>query len=84
MQAQDPVSNIFNLPERRPVDAPRKARSLAALCECFLGIYCRHPSGTVVHVDNAAKALGVERRRIYDILNVLNGFELFRKHMKSQ
>lgn len=38
----------------------------------------------MVHVDNAAKALGVERRRIYDILNVLNGFELFRKHMKSQ
>lgn len=68
----------------RGVDVPRKARSLAVLCQCFLGIFCQGEPGSVVHVDAAAKTLGVERRRIYDILNVLHGFDMFKKHMKSQ
>ena len=61
----------------------RKARSLSALCESFLGLYCQEP-GYVVHVDTACKDLGVERRRIYDIINTLQGLGLVTKYIKSQ
>lgn len=82
-QEQPPVA-----PEAEPA-APttegtqRRTRSLGALCEAFLGMYCQR-DGDIVHVDQAAKSLGVERRRIYDILNVLHGLGLFTKHVKSQ
>ena len=73
-------------PTAIPEEVPsynRKTRSLGKLCESFLGMFCQQP-GTVVHVAHAAVALGVERRRIYDIINVLHGFKMMEKHLKSE
>ncbi|KAG9147792.1 hypothetical protein Leryth_003411 [Lithospermum erythrorhizon] len=48
----------------------RKQKSLGLLCSNFLNLYNREGVDTV-GLDDAATRLGVERRRIYDIVNVL-------------
>ena len=82
-QEQPPAAPEAPAPAPAAESGQRKTRSLGALCEAFLGMYCQR-DGHIVHVDQAAKSLGVERRRIYDILNVLPGLGLFTKHVKSQ
>ncbi|KAJ7956290.1 E2F transcription factor-like E2FE [Quillaja saponaria] len=48
----------------------RKQKSLGLLCTNFLSLYNRD-GVHLVGLDDAASQLGVERRRIYDIVNVL-------------
>jgi transcription factor E2F7/8 len=67
----------------RPPGYSRKARSLGLLCENFIARFGRDV-GYVINVDSAAAELGVERRRIYDILNVLHSLGVTEKRMKSQ
>ncbi|KAJ1471443.1 hypothetical protein T484DRAFT_1844031, partial [Baffinella frigidus] len=50
----------------------RKDKSLGLLCDKFLQEYSKADE---VCLDAAAKRLGVERRRIYDIVNVLESVE---------
>ena len=49
----------------------RKRRSLGVLAENFLNHYKKLPRDSVIIVDHAAVDLGVERRRIYDVVNIL-------------
>ena len=51
----------------------RKDKSLSLLCESFV-LYCSSAAncpGGVVSLDTCAAHLGVERRRIYDVTNIL-------------
>jgi hypothetical protein len=43
----------------------------------------RFPSGYDIVVDNAARDLGVERRRIYDVVNILESIRLVSKEKKN-
>ena len=60
----------------------RRDKSLGALCESFMGIY---GSGAheVVNLNQAAESLGVEKRRMYDIMNVLESLGMVKRRAKN-
>mmetsp|Transcript_25331 Transcript_25331/g.59296 ORF Transcript_25331/g.59296 Transcript_25331/m.59296 type:complete len:459 (+) Transcript_25331:208-1584(+) len=61
----------------------RKKKSLGVLAENFLNHYKKLPCGSVIIVDHAAVDLGVERRRIYDVVNILESVSLVTKKQKN-
>lgn len=61
----------------------RKKKSLGVLAENFLNQYKEAPRGSVIIVDEAAVKLGVERRRIYDVVNILEAIQLVCKKQKN-
>jgi transcription factor E2F7/8 len=56
----------------------RKEKSLGELCKRFLSIYGQEDKGLLL-LDQCTKELGVERRRIYDIINILESFCVIRR-----
>ncbi|KAK9080483.1 hypothetical protein SSX86_000241 [Deinandra increscens subsp. villosa] len=60
----------------------RKQKSLGLLCSNFLSLYNRDGIDTV-GLDDAAGRLGVERRRIYDIVNVLESVGVLVRKAKN-
>ncbi|RMZ53684.1 hypothetical protein APUTEX25_003218 [Auxenochlorella protothecoides] len=66
----------------RPEGYSRKAKSLSLLCENFISRF--GIPGTVISLDGSARSLGVERRRIYDIVNVLESVKVVEKVQKNQ
>ena len=61
----------------------RKKKSLGVLAENFLNAYKVLPKGSTIVVDEAAVELGVERRRIYDVVNILESICLVCKKHKN-
>ncbi|XP_063945268.1 E2F transcription factor-like E2FF isoform X2 [Daucus carota subsp. sativus] len=61
----------------------RKDKSLALLCSNFLKLYNRDDV-ECVGVDAAAAQLGVERRRIYDIVNIMESIGVLVRKAKNQ
>ncbi|KAJ1421794.1 Winged helix-like DNA-binding domain superfamily [Sesbania bispinosa] len=63
----------------------RKQKSLGLLCTNFLSLYNKDGIH-LIGLDDAASRLGVERRRIYDIVNVLEsvGVSVLARRAKNQ
>ncbi|KAK4394601.1 E2F transcription factor-like E2FE [Sesamum angolense] len=61
----------------------RKQKSLGLLCSNFLSLYNREGIETI-GLDDAASRLGVERRRIYDIVNVLESVGILARKAKNR
>lgn len=67
---------------RSPGERTRYDTSLGLLTKKFLRLLSDSPDG-VVDLNRAAEELEVQKRRIYDITNVLEGIQLIRKKSKN-
>ncbi|NXE50496.1 E2F7 factor, partial [Casuarius casuarius] len=77
-------SAVDEFEKQRP---SRKQKSLGLLCQKFLARYPSYPLSTektTISLDEVASILGVERRRIYDIVNVLESLHLVSRVAKNQ
>ena len=61
----------------------RKEKSLGELCRRFLFFYGT-PQRGLLYLDQCTKELGVERRRIYDIINILESFSVIQRCAKNE
>ena len=61
----------------------RRDKSLGVLAKKFVALAQAAPNG-ILELDKAATDLETQKRRIYDITNVLEGVRLIDKHAKNQ
>ncbi|NXQ58001.1 E2F6 factor, partial [Anthoscopus minutus] len=64
------------------VKRPRFDASLVLLTRRFMALLRKAPDG-VLDLNEVAKTLGVRKRRVYDITNVLDGIDLIKKRSKN-
>lgn len=73
----------FGDPDCRAQTYSRKEKSLGLLCVNFLNHYTQEQVDSI-SLDEAACRLGVERRRIYDIVNVLESVGVLVRKAKNR
>jgi hypothetical protein len=71
-----------------PAGSSRKEKSLGVLCQSFMDLYKDAPpnrddNGAVVEIVEVAEHLGVKRRRIYDIINILESIDIVARVRKN-
>lgn len=70
------------LTARSPLEKTRYETSLGLLTKKFVSLFHSSPSGSV-DLNRASETLNVQKRRIYDITNVLEGIGLVEKKSKN-
>lgn len=60
----------------------RKEKSLGQLCKKFLNLY-GNENNCLISLDACTHRLGVERRRLYDIINILESFSAVTRKAKN-
>lgn len=62
----------------------RSEKSLGLLATNFIKVFGKFPTETsILSLDKAAALLGVERRRIYDIVNILESLDFVKRQKKN-
>lgn len=85
LRAKQPLFDVFRETERNLSPTPvrmRKDSSLKFICSRILAQHHSRPESEI-HLNEFSKYLGVERRRIYDIINILEGFDIVKKREKN-
>eukprot|EP01138_Halocafeteria_seosinensis_P011862 gb/GECG01012122.1/.p1 GENE.gb/GECG01012122.1/~~gb/GECG01012122.1/.p1 ORF type:complete len:998 (+),score=159.10 gb/GECG01012122.1/:1-2994(+) len=77
----NPQNQAF-LVEGFPDRSDPSDKSLGSLCERFM-IMFRTTKPRGISLDDAAAKLGIERRRIYDVINILEAFDIVSRKEKN-
>ncbi|XP_065854895.1 transcription factor E2FA isoform X2 [Euphorbia lathyris] len=80
---QTPVSNIDSSSPLTPAGSCRYDSSLGLLTKKFVNLIKQAEDGNL-DLNKAAETLEVQKRRIYDITNVLEGIGLIEKKLKNR
>ncbi|XP_039844076.1 transcription factor E2FA-like isoform X2 [Panicum virgatum] len=81
---QTPTSNVGSpLNPATPASTCRYDSSLGLLTKKFINLLKQAPDG-ILDLNQAAETLEVQKRRIYDITNVLEGIGLIEKTLKNR
>lgn len=73
---------LFPAAPKSPGERTRYDTSLGLLTKKFVGLIAESANG-VLDLNWATEVLEVQKRRIYDITNVLEGVQLIRKKSKN-
>ncbi|NXJ02998.1 E2F8 factor, partial [Psophia crepitans] len=87
LQAQHCLQEHLSGDEYEKSQPSRKEKSLGLLCHKFLARYPDYPStaeNNYICLDEVSEELNVERRRIYDIVNVLESLHMVSRLAKNR